>query len=114
LANHSLYTFHPLADEQQTDIWLYTHQHWGPQQADQYIDGLHEKLIKIAEDFSLVKNLPSEINPQIKFFHYGRHYIFLRKVEAGHYQEKFQVLTLLHDNMDIPSKLRGLLQELSQ
>ncbi len=47
--NHLLYTFHPLADDQQTDIWIYTCQHWGVEQADHYIDGLHEKLASMAE-----------------------------------------------------------------
>ena len=105
------YTFHPVADEQQTDIWLYTYQQWGDQQADQYIDGLHEKLSKISHDPSLLRDLPSGIDDKVKFFHYGRHYVFLRKT-AGTQTEKIQVLTILHDSMDIPVRLQETLEQL--
>ena len=55
-----LYSFHPIADEQQTDIWIYTCQHWSAEQADKYIDGLHEQLSHVAQDFSLLRILRSD------------------------------------------------------
>lgn len=104
-----LYSFHPAADEQQTEIWLYTHKNWGAEQADKYIDGLHEQLSKVAQDFSLLRNVPVQAIKDIKFFHYGRHYVFVREA-AIHLAEKIQVLTLLHDSMDIPIRLREMLE----
>ena len=71
------YSFHPVADEQQTEIWLYTHKIWGIEQADQYIDGLHEYLSKITKDFSLLRNVSENVIKGVKFFHYGRHYVFV-------------------------------------
>lgn len=108
----TLYTFHPVADEQQTDIWIYTCQHWGTEQADRYIDGLHTKLAHIADELSLAKSLPLQMNLNVYFFHYGRHYVFFRKTEKGYYQEKIQVISLLHDSMDVPSRLREVLDQL--
>lgn len=111
MSHHSFYSFHPIADEQQTDIWLYTYEQWGIHQADEYIEGLHNKLTEVAEDFSLLRTLPAEINSQIKFFHYGSHFVFLKKIDEKHCHEKIQVLTILHDRMDIPHKLHDILQQ---
>ena len=110
MADTLLYSFHPVADEQQTNIWIYTYQHWGEQQADKYIDELHEKLSQVALNFSLVKDLPDSINKEIKYIHYGRHYIFLKKA-AANLSEKLQVLAILHDSMDIPFHLHKILDQ---
>ena len=104
-----LYSFHPIAVEQQVDIWLYTNQHWGPRQADQYINGLHERLSQLAQDSSLLKRLPEGIDEKVRFFHYGRHYVFVRQAPAD-LLEKIQVLTILHDSMDIPVRLREIFE----
>lgn len=104
-----LYSFHPEAVEQQTDTWIDTCQRWGEKQADNYIDGLHEKLSTAAQDFSLLRDLPDGIHPQVKFFHYERHYVFL-KMASSNCCEKIQVLAILHDSMDIPIKLREILR----
>jgi toxin ParE1/3/4 len=109
LTKQSLYSFHPEAIEQQTNIWIYTCQHWGEEQADVYIDGLHDKLSIAAQDFTLLRELPNGIHPQVKFFHYERHYVFL-KIASSDCSEKIQVLAILHDSMDIPIKLRELLR----
>ena len=103
------YSFHPSAIEQQTNIWIYTCQHWGEEQADIYIDGLHDKLFIVAEDFTLLRELPDGIHHQVKFFHYERHYVFL-KIASSDCYEKIQVIAILHDRMDIPIKLRELLR----
>jgi len=54
------YTFHPLADAKQDEIWYYSYQQWGMQQADKYIDGLHALLQTVAEDIKhpKVRTLP--------------------------------------------------------
>ena len=106
-----LYSFHPQANIQQNNIWSYTSENWGASQADKYIDGLHSHLQNISENLSLLRNVPEYIIPGIKFFHYGRHFVFVR--EAGKYRdEKIQVLSILHDRMDIPSRLLEELKKL--
>lgn len=52
--------------------------------------------------------MPDGIDAQVKFFHYGRHYVFLKKASSQCF-EKIQVLAILHDSMDIPIKLREIL-----
>jgi toxin ParE1/3/4 len=104
-----LYSFHPEAIEQQTNIWIYTCQNWSEEQANMYIDGLHDKLSIIAKDFTLLRSLPNNIHPQVKFFHYERHYVFL-KIAPNDCSESIQVLAILHDSMDISIKLREILR----
>jgi len=105
------YSFHPEAIVQQTNIWIYTCKYWGEEQADIYIDGLHDKLSIAAQDVRLLRKLPNGIHPQVNFLHYKRHYVFL-KIASSDCYEKIQVLAILHDSMDIPIKLREILSSI--
>ncbi len=110
-----LYTFHPLADAKQDEIWRYTYQQWGEEQADKYIDGLHAILQTVAEDIKhpKVRTLPAEVVSGVFFVHYGRHYVFFR-LAAMHLPECIQVLSILHDSMDIPARIREELDTLER
>lgn len=103
-----LYSFHSNAIEQQVDIWLYTYENWGEQQADKYIDGLHEHLSAVTKNPGLLRSIPNFLIEDIYFSHYQRHYLFLKTANEN-LVEKFQVLSILHDSMDIPSKLKETL-----
>lgn len=106
------YTFHPLAAQKQIEIWEYTFHEWGIEQADKYIDGLHQQLANICSNLSLLRHLPSEVAPpDVKFFHYARHYVFVRET-PNHPGVKIQVLSILHDSMDIPARLQEELEQL--
>ncbi len=110
-----LYTFHPLVDAKQDEIWHYTYQQWGMQQADKYIDGLHAVLQTVAENLkhSKVRALPPEVTTGVFFVHHGKHYVFFRQA-ADHLPERIQVLTILHDSMDIPARVKEDLDALDQ
>lgn len=108
-----LYRFHALAKEQQLVIWHTTYQHWGEQQADRYIEGLHAKLAIACEDASILRLLPKEIHESIQFFRYQRHYVFV-KATPPPFQQKLDVLALLHDRMDISHQLREALDRLDE
>lgn len=110
-----LYTFHPLADAKQDEIWHYTYQQWGMAQADKYIDGLHAVLQTVAENIKhpKVRALPAEVAAGVFFVHYGRHYVFFR-LAADHLPERIQVLSILHDSMDIPARIQEELEMLER
>ena len=55
-----LYSFHPLADRKQDEIWFYTYEKWGLEQADKYIDELHVALNNIASNLEHPNNLPKQ------------------------------------------------------
>lgn len=106
-----LYRFHPLAKEQQLMIWETTYYRWGKVQADGYIEGLHQALTEVAQDNARLRQLPESFPQSVKFFRYQRHYVFVTSTPET-YNEKIDVLSLLHERMDIPKRLRESLQSL--
>ena len=99
-----LYSFHPLADRKQDEIWFYTYEKWGIDQADKYIDQMHAALSRIALDTKhpSIRVLPSM--PSVFFIRVNKHYVFF-KLAAEALPEKIQVLTILHESMDIPQRV---------
>jgi plasmid stabilization system protein ParE len=65
---------------------------------------LHEALAKISNDFSLLRTLPLNIPKKAMFFHYGHHFIFIQ-IAKSHLPEKIHVCSILHEKMDLPSRL---------
>ena len=107
------YRFHPLAIKQQEDIWLYTFEQWGEAQADRYIDGLHARLEAVAENPVQLRKLPDSLISGVRFFHYERHYIFVKAAPAD-IPAPLYVLSILHDSMDVPNRLKHLLDQLDE
>ena len=103
----TLYSFHPNADEKLVEIWLDGYHQWNEQQADKYIDELYDLLETIASDLSYptIKPIPNHVLPDIMYIHYNRHYVFFREA-APYLEETIQILTILHDRMDIPARLK--------
>lgn len=101
------YRFFPPADEAQDDIWQYTYDEWGEAQADKYIIGLHEHLQALADKKKQWRTLPNslivppDLDISAYFSHYEHHYIFFRELSGG----VIGVLSILHENMDIPVRL---------
>lgn len=94
----SSYRLHPIAKDQILEIWKYTYDEWGIEQADKYIDVFYDKLDNLEKQ--QIRKAPQDILPGLKFFHYMRHYVFFREREGT------EILLILHDQMDIPSRLK--------
>lgn len=108
------YSFHPNADRQQNDIWFYTYQKWGIDQADSYIDGLHNRLVEIVEEsFSTLRDLPQVVSSEVKFFKYGSHYVFVKILNNSEKKHLF-VLSILHKNTDYLVRINAELNQLFQ
>jgi len=43
------YRFSPAADKRQDEIWEYTSEQWGENQAKKYLQGLHDHLQRLAD-----------------------------------------------------------------
>lgn len=108
------YLFFPSADHRQDEIWDYTLQRYGEKQARTYIEGLHEHLERLAAGSLPWKKLPSSLllasqkKTDVYFSRYERHMIFFRVFPDG----TLGVLSLLHEAMDIPVRLREDLRNL--
>jgi len=107
------YRFSPSADKRQDDIWQYSVEQRGEQQAISYFKALHQHLSKLASNKLLWHPLPNtfvvpdDLDIEVYFSHYKKHYIFFRKLSDGH----IGIVTILHDSMDMPVRLS---EDLSQ
>lgn len=104
----SSYRFYPTADARQDEIWDYTFNEWGEQQAEEYIVELHFHISKLANNKLLWRGLPanltvpSDLSLSVYFNHYNKHYIFFRELSDG----MIGIMTILHETMDIPVRLK--------
>jgi plasmid stabilization system protein ParE len=102
------YRFYPTADTRQDEIWDYTFNEWGEQQAEKYIVELHSYMSKLANNKLLWQALPAnltvpgDLSLSVYFSHYNKHYIFFRELSDG----MIGVMTILHETMDIPVRLK--------
>lgn len=108
--------FFPPADAAQNEIWDYTCDLWGQEQAEKYITGLHEHLKLLSEKKKLWWSLPagrvvpSDLNIQAYFSRYEHHYIFFRELSGN----RVGVMSILHEKSDIPVRLRGDLNKIQE
>ena len=97
--HHKIY---PAARRRIIEIWHYTDKNWGVKQADKYIRGLYEAIDKAANNKFLWRKIEHEDVKGIFFVRYQHHYIFFRELS----EKVLGVVNVLHENMDIPSRLK--------
>lgn len=101
------YLFFLPADEAQDDIWQYTFDTWGKDQAIKYIRQLHDHLGMLARKekywFPLPQKIvvPSDLDIEAFFSRYEHHYIFFRKLT----DDNIGIMSILHESADIPVNL---------
>lgn len=106
------YRFHPVALEQQESIWFYTYQTWGAEQADHYLTELHRFLLKLCREpkSTRIKRAPVEFATPVYVARFRHHYIYFKQA-AGNGGDML-ILSLLHESMDLPARLREALSRI--
>lgn len=84
------------------EIYRYTRQHWGEQQAHRYITGLFEAFDGIATHRAHSSPIPAEFAIDGYFFRYQRHFVHWRRLSNG----DIGIVTLLHERMHQIDRLR--------
>jgi len=108
------YRFFKTADAVQDEIWDYTCEQWGEEQAKKYINGLHKYIAELADKKTPWKSLPqklvvpSDLKIKVYFSQYENHYIFFRELPDG----KIGVMSILHKKMDLPVRLASDLNKI--
>jgi toxin ParE1/3/4 len=93
------YTLNPQAIKDLEDIYQYSCNHWGEEQAAQYIRDIDKAFIslttndKAGHDFSFVR-------PGLRAFHLKSHSIYYRLSNSG-----IVITRFLHHSMDSPQHL---------
>ena len=96
------YRFAPAADEDLTDIWLYSYATWGEDQADRYIEALHACCERIAAGDAATRPV---FNLDCIHTHHCRHHVLFFTTEG----DEIVILAILHERMDLIERLRDRL-----
>lgn len=89
------FTLRPKAITDLEEIWDYTVETWGKEQAERYLHLINQGFRKIAENPGLGR--PSDaIRKGYRRYGVGRHLIFYRSNDA-----KIDVARILHERMDV-------------
>lgn len=77
------------------EIYRYTRDRWGAEQADRYSAGLFESFGRIESRRVASKPVPAEFGVEGFFFRYERHFVYWRKLGDG----DIGIVTFLHERM---------------
>lgn len=84
------------------DIYRYTQERWGAQQAERYITGLFQAFEGIATHETASRVIPAEFGIDGYFFRYERHFVYWRRLSNG----DIGIMTILHEKMHQIGRLR--------
>lgn len=77
------------------EIYRYTRDRWGTEQADCYITGLFEAFDKIESRGVTSRPILAEFGVDGYFFRYQRHFVYWRNLSNG----DIGIVTILHERM---------------
>ena len=83
------------------EIWDYTERTWSEAQADAYVRELVSEAHRASEEKTRWRSLKNRTIPGIFFIRHRSHFIFFRELSSG----EIGVISILHENMDLPSRL---------
>ncbi len=77
------------------EIYHYTRDRWGAEQADRYISGLFAAFDKIETHAVMSRPVPAEFGVDGYFFRYERHFVYWHRLGNGN----IGIVTILHERM---------------
>ena len=77
------------------EIYRYTRDRWGVQQADHYITDLFAAFDRIESHGVASRPIPAAFGVQGYFFRYERHFVYWRRLTDG----DIGIVTILHERM---------------
>jgi toxin ParE1/3/4 len=93
------YTLRQVAENDLEEIWLYSFQEWGIEQADKYIRALLSRFDWLSEN-PLIGKPRTDIKPGYYSFPEGRHVIFYTLTNYG-----IDIIGIPHQRMDVANHL---------
>ncbi|RUP35212.1 MAG: type II toxin-antitoxin system RelE/ParE family toxin [Curvibacter sp.] len=84
------------------DIYRYTRDRWGVQQADRYITELFATFDRIASHGTASRPIPAAFGVEGYFFRHERHFVYWRYLSDG----AIGIVTILHERMHQIDRLR--------
>jgi toxin ParE1/3/4 len=92
----------PSAHARLLEIWDYAEREWGVEQADRYVREIVAAVQSIPMEAHRIRHVKHKSLLGVSYLRHRHHYIFFRMLERG----EVGVISILHENMDIPSRLK--------
>jgi toxin ParE1/3/4 len=89
------------------EIYRYTRNHWGAEQADLYITDLFATFDQIESHCVLSRPIPAEFGVEGFYFRHAHHYVYWRRLLNG----DVGIVTILHERMHHLDRFRDDLPE---
>jgi len=84
------------------EIFLYTRDRWGAEQAKRYSDGLFAAIAGIADNITRSRPIPAGLEVRGFYFRYERHFVYWQRFANG----DIGVVSILHEQMHQAARLR--------
>lgn len=84
------------------EIYRYTRDRWGTEQADRYIAGLFEAFDGIETHRTSSRPIPAELGIEGYFFRYERHFVYWRRLSNG----DIGIVSILHERIHQRDRFR--------
>jgi plasmid stabilization system protein ParE len=84
------------------EIFLYTRDRWGAEQARRYSDGLFAAIEGLVDQRTHSRPIPVEFGVKGFYFRYERHFVYWQQFSNG----DIGVVSILHDQMHQVRRLR--------
>jgi plasmid stabilization system protein ParE len=84
------------------EIYRYTADHWGEEQAERYIAGLFRAFDGIESRTAVSKPVPAEFGVDGFYFRHERHFVYWRRLSDG----AIGIVTVLHERMHLMERFR--------
>ena len=84
------------------EIYRYTDEHWGSEQAARYLEGLFAAFGKIKDRGVTSKPIPAPFGVDGYFFRYEHHFVYWRYLSNG----DIGIVTILHERMHQVDRFR--------
>jgi len=90
------------AEARLLEIWDYTLEKWGEEQADAYVRSLIDAIHAVQGQRHLWRPVADKSLRGVWFIRHEHHYVFFRELPGG----VIGVISILHESMDLPARLK--------
>ncbi|MDE1147716.1 MAG: type II toxin-antitoxin system RelE/ParE family toxin [Azospirillaceae bacterium] len=77
------------------EVYRYTRDRWGTEQANRYITGLFDAFNRIADHGVRSRPIPADFGVDGYFFRHEHHFVYWRRLSNG----DIGIITILHERM---------------
>ena len=100
----SAYLLEPSANRALDEIYEYTAEIWGEDQADAYVNGLFGFFDDVASNSATWRPVPAEFGVSGYFGKYEHHFVYWRMMRSG----AIGIVAILHERMHQLDRIREL------